>query len=1197
MYTKPQSIRMVAVAVTLAIAAFAPQASAQRPLGTEADLLRNSEVLDEIGVTDDQKTKLQELQKPFDFNAYREAQAAAKTQEEKDKLREEMTAQVQNSRTKFKENALAVLNDEQRKKIRGIYLTTNQVRGLADETIAAEYGLTEEQTEQIAKLSQDRRSAFRNMSRQATDEERDELEAEWRSKLLAVLTDEQKARFSKELAQAPGQEEQATAQTPSAGGSGSTESGGSGRPSTDPPDGEEATASFGGEAGSEQLVDEFSFNFRFAPWDQVLQMFADGTGLTLDLNDVPPGTFSHLDNNKYSAKEALDIINGYLLRKGYGMFEKEGFLIVLNLDNGIPPSLLRDVKLEELLSVDPVQVGNNELVNVTLEVGDLDTAKAAQEIEALIGPWGSMIALTESHLLIVTDIGSNLRRINTVLVLAMAKSKPDALVFKRYAIVHMDVEEAELSVMTQFGMRQGAQNVSAAVEQSRFRDRSGRSQTPQPTQRTQTPAQSEIKVASDVRLNSLLVTGTIVQHDLVQSILDAIDTDETPDGGAPRRRGSYLNVYQLKSADATEVTKTLTAMNIPGVTVINEEGRAGRIHIMATERKHEEVAELIRQLDGGGGSEAVSVIQLHSMDPLSAAATLRSLFYADGDAAPTIETDLYGRRLIIRGSQDHITQIKTVLAELGETGGPRVRMGGTVRNRALQGRDPEQFLRILKQQWDASEVPLKVLVLEEQSPVESRQTSDGELPTGPTEAGPSDAQPPGRNNLRSAPEADDDGESKEPDVTSRRSVDPARRHIEWQAPKQTIPVRFTPKNGQAADESTAAGAGPENGGPPATQQRNRNQQPPRPGVEVIVRGDELILSGRDEAELDRLEDLFDYLQQTVPFKPRYTQFFLKSADALEASDMLSQLMPSSSVATTSAATGGGMLDAITGGFGNLGSSLMDATGLSGLGASTNSLTIVPDIRTNSLFLQGPPVMVKDAISLLKVLDSNDGPESLKDMQARSIAVKYADVREVKPMLDDLFKTYLQAQQQGRGQQANPLAAMFGGGGGGGNGRGGGGSAVRMTLAVDEQNSLILVNSSQELFDEVESVVAELDETARQANRLIKVIQLKNADASLIQQSLTNLMPRVTVSSSRTGSSRTSSSSGNTPGASSQGSSSSQQDAINRAIQDRIRQRFQGGGGGGSTSPFGGGRGTGGSTRGGFGGFGGRGSGGGGFRGF
>ena len=209
-------------------------------------------------------------------------------------------------------------------------------------------------------------------------------------------------------------------------------------------------------------------------------------------------------------------------------------------------------------------------------------------------------------------------------------------------------------------------------------------------------------------------------------------------------------------------------------------------------------------------------------------------------------------------------------------------------------------------------------------------------------------------------------------------------------------------------------------------------------------------------------------------------------------------------------------------------------------------------------------------------------------------MKYADVREVKPMLDDLFKTYLQAQQQGRGQQANPLAAMFGGGGGGGNGRGGGGSAVRMTLAVDEQNSLILVNSSQELFDEVESVVAELDETARQANRLIKVIQLKNADASLIQQSLTNLMPRVTVSSSRTGSSRTSSSSGNTPGASSQGSSSSQQDAINRAIQDRIRQRFQGGGGGGSTSPFGGGRGTGGSTRGGFGG---RGSGGGGFRGF
>ena len=217
--------------------------------------------------------------------------------------------------------------------------------------------------------------------------------------------------------------------------------------------------------------------------------------------------------------------------------------------------------------------------------------------------------------------------------------------------------------------------------------------------------------------------------------------------------------------------------------------------------------------------------------------------------------------------------------------------------------------------------------------------------------------------------------------------------------------------------------------------------------------------------------------------------------------MLSQFFPSSSVATTSMASGGGsMLGSLAGSLGSMGSSLMDATGLSGLGSTSNSLKIIPDLRTNSLFMAGPPMMVKDAISLLKVLDSNDGPESLKDMQARTIEVEYADVQEVKSMLDDLFKTYLEAQNQGRQQQQNPLAAMFGGAGGG---RGGNNEAaqVRMHLAVDQQNSLILVNSSQELFDEVDKVVKGLDQAAQQANKLIRVIQLKNADASMIQQSL------------------------------------------------------------------------------------------------
>ncbi len=1239
----------------LACAMMSPEVMAQRGRGSETDLLRSEAVYAELGLSDETAKKLQELKAASEFDRDYFAKASqqireAKTDEEKNRLRQEMGDMIQAQRTMFQDKAPALLSEAERAKLRGLYLKNSGPRGLASDSIAEDYGLTDEQKKKLDELYGQRRGAARQLDSNTSDEDREKFESEWQQKYLAVLTPEQKSRFEKELSQAPAPREQVasgdtrdSSAAPSAMAQSSTDkpAGATTAPavSNKPPEGETATLSFGDAAGGQRrIVDEFSFNFKYAPWDQVLQMFADATGLTLDLNKVPPGTFSHLDDRKYDAKKALDIMNGYLLRKGFGMFQKDHFLIVINLDDGIPPSLLRDVTVEELLAVGPNQaVGDNELVNVPIEISEMDTAKAAQEIEPLVGPWGSMIALTESRLLIVTDIGSNLRRIHRLLTEAMSKSKPDALVFNAYPLKHMDAEEAEIQVLTQFGMRQNVENVtSAAQEQSRMRARTqSRTRGSTPTPQANSAASSEespIQIASDLRLNSLLVTGTAKQHALVKEILAFVDVGEGPDGKplARGRKGTYLEVYEVKSSDAREVASTLSAMNMPGVTVVNEDARNGRLHIMASERQHQEVAMLIRQLDGAGSIGSVAVIPLAQMDPVSAAATLRSLFYSDGDDAPTIETDLYGRRLIVRGSIDHITQIKQVLADLGEDGsGVRDRGdGGTVRRLSMQGRDPQDFLKLLKANWDANETTkLKIMELEESGPVKSRQTSDGELPLEGERMGPaaerpreSDAPPVSQREdavpEKVSPNVPDSEVTQAPVKRSGRgsnfSVSSTGSRNKGSAiSSSALALSQSPlfamrdRSTGISSSSTMAAQRAEHiqtralwspNAPPdeeadddtsakAADQSSEDDKP----LEIIVQGDDLILSSSNEKELDRLEDLFDMLQQTIPFKPEYTQYFLKSADALEASDMLSQFFPSSSVAsTTSSMTGGSMLGSLAGGFSDLGGSLMDATGLSGLGGVSNSLKIIPDPRTNSLFLTGPPIMVKDAISLLKVLDSNDGPDSLKDMQPRKILVDYADVNDVKNMLDDLFKTYLEAQSQGRNsQQQNPLAAMFGGGGRGGSGNEA--AQVRMHLTVDQQNSLILVNSSLELFEAVESVVKDLDTAAKDANRMIRVIQLKNADATMIQQSLTSLLPRVSVSSSSTSGRSSSSNSGdnNARGGNddnnraAEAAQQAQREAFMRAMQQRGAQGGGGGAqrGGGGRGGFGGG-GFGGGGRGG-----------------
>ena len=909
-------------------------------------------------------------------------------------------------------------------------------------------------------------------------------------------------------------------------------------------------------------------------------------------------------------------MNGYLLRKGYAIVQKDNFLIVLNTDNDIYPSLIPDVNAEDLLKIgDELVVGDNELVNVTIAVDGLDAGRAAQEVEALLGPHGSLIALTESQIMIVTDIGANLRRIHGLLTAAMSKSKPDALIFTAYHLRNMDAEEAEIAVMTQFGMRQNVANVSvSAEERSRAQARSqafNRGQTPAPAAK----AEEEIQVAADLRLNSLLVTGTAKQHELVATIIETLDVSETPDGNplARGRKGTYLEVYQVKSADAGEVTKTLSAMNIPGVQVVNEDRRTGRIHIMATERQHLEVAVLIRQLDGAGNIGSVSVIPLAQMDPLSAAATLRSLFLGDGDDAPTIETDLYGRRLIVRGTIEHITQIKQVLADLGEDGtGIRQRTdGGTVRRFSMQGRNPDDFIKILQQAWEAQEgTKINIVIPQDQGPIRSRRTSTGEFGEEPesvpearrpqnerADAPPSQrTSPPPRSMIsdsrwRGARPPSSASSARGLEISSHS----AERFIPVKAPHATQTAESQTDATQTAESQTDATQTAESQ-TDATQTeesqtllggaRQSRQARNFDAVDIIVYGDELILSSRDEAQLDRMEDLLDELQQSIPFKPEWTVVYLNSADATEAADMLSQFFPSSSVASSSSSLGGSMLESLGGSFSSMGSSLMDMTGLSGLGASSTSMKIIPDLRTNSLFISGPQMMVKDALAFLKVLDSNDVPDSLKDMQPRAIIVEHADVNQVATLLGDVFKPYLEAQGQNRQQQQNPLAAVFGGGGGGGRGGNNEAGQVRMTLGVDTQTSTILISSSQALFDEVEFVVRGLDDRAKTANRMVRPIQLKNADPILIQQVLANLLPRVSVTASSTRPSprpSPSSSTSGTPGGRPSSGSNPQQDAINRAIQERMRGGRGTGGGtsGGGRSGFGGG--TSGGGRGGFGG--------------
>ena len=207
---------------------------------------------------------------------------------------------------------------------------------------------------------------------------------------------------------------------------------------------------------------------------------------------------------------------------------------------------------------------------------------------------------------------------------------------------------------------------------------------------------------------------------------------------------------------------------------------------------------------------------------------------------------------------------------------------------------------------------------------------------------------------------------------------------------------------------------------------------------------------------------------------------------------------------------------MTSGLSSFGGSLMDMSGVGSLSGAT-ALRIIPDVRSNSLYVQGPADAVRQVDELLAQIDAPK-PGTERDRVARPIPVEYADVNEVADIVREVYK---EQTADGLGS----MAGMFGGGGRGGRGggnplamlMGGGGDdedgpSVQLSVAVDTRTSRLIVSAPDDLFTQVQTLVRDLDDAAKDANRSVRFVTLKDADAAFVTQSLGAMMPGVTSGS-------------------------------------------------------------------------------------
>lgn len=1176
------------------------------PRGGLTGTLRNEQVQQELGLTEEQKAALQELEQGGDgremfrdsFDRMRDAQ----TDEERQQIQAEMAELFQARQKEREDKVRELLGPEKSTRLEQLSLQRAGTGALFRDDVAESLGLEQAQRDKFTEIGNEYRIAREELGRDASDEDRQKLRDEFNEKYLAVMTESQRAAWTEKLGTPATYDLQDSGRRGGDRGFGAPPGGAPpgqpGQPGPQavapapqpmivmaPPEGAVVVSSFGAPAGEAadrgNEASNISFNFRYAPWVDVLKLFADRAGFTLDLNTVPPGTFNYYDDGTYTITEALDILNGYLIPKGYILVRRDRFLVCINLDDkaGIPLNLVPNVDRAELYTR-----GLNELMTVVFTVEGANIDDTVKEVSQLLGPQGKPVGLKSTNSIVVTDIGSSLRRIDTLL--QQISAAPESTVFKSYPLTNIAADEAEITLRAMLGLQVGVSNISAGSnggDRGGFDPRDPRSwdRNRDSSRSSTTAATSTARLYAELRTNSIMVTATPAEHKIVEAAIEVIDIDEQTAGSYVRGRRPYLVVYEVNDSDPQEVVKTLSVL-IPGV-VVNEDGRNEKIHIMATDAQHKEVAALIRQLDGMGGGEQVVVIPLVKMDPVTASITLRSMFVRDGESAPTIEPDLYGRQLMIRGNAAQLAQAQQILTQLGEDGtGVRKGGAGGLSTFSVYGRDPDLILEMLQK---SALNPIRIVRPKDRGPVEGIRTpgrdetpvevdlESGE-PSASVPAAPRGVPVHLAVQTETRPAADDAAPpatppaSRIPDAELDRLLDFLGPAPQPAANPPAAPPATTPAGDAPAAEPTEPA--------PSAAPTVRPAADPNAPVTITVMGDDLLISTDDPATRARVEAQLEELMQAIPPSTSWTIFPLEYADVTTTAAMLEQLFPDSTVASADSLGGSSsMFGSLTSGISSMTSSLSSMTGLSG--SSTGGIRMIPYPPDNSLFVSGPTHKVREVEAMLKILDSGELSASLRDRTPRMIPVRYADIDEVLAIVKDAYKDALETEQdRGARNAANMFAQMMGGGGRRGGDQGGGTPAVALTIAVDRQTSQLIVSSSQSRFEEIKALVEQVDQASLEARQTVRVITLQNTSTAQLQNTISSLMPRVKVSTtgSRTSSSSSSgSSSSNGPSTSGSENRGPDQDQMRRMMEERMRAMQQQGGAqpGGNNTPFGGGR--------------------------
>jgi type II secretory pathway component GspD/PulD (secretin) len=556
---------------------------------------------------------------------------------------------------------------------------------LLDSETATQLGVSPEQVSKFDNILEGRSALARSMG------SREKAAEEIQKRLVEVLTDEQKSKWVA-LVGTPIAKEQPkvdVASSPSdakavAPGS---DAAGSAVPSVTELRMRARTQPSGSQASGSQ--DGLLLNFNAAPWPEVLKWLAREADLSLQMDYLPTGTFTYSDSKRYTVAEAMDIMNGILLTKGYTLIKKQRILTTLDLESGESPEVMRRriADMAELVSFSELdRRGEYELVKCLFSLERTSIEDMEKEVGRLLGPQGSVIPMASAQQLLITETGGKLRIIRDTIERSENPQGSRSAKIVRLPLKYVSAEEV-----------MGVARNLLKIKENEF-------------------VADDISISTDAFGSTLFATGTVDKLQKLQDIVTELDKKPDESGTKASAEQPFIKSHSILGSDPT-TTEAVLQSAFAGQPNINMavDPKTNNIIFRGTKADHDFLDKIISEL--AGQASDVEFIPLGNSDPQLVLQTLERLYgkiAKDKDPAtikgPIYSLDPTSNRMMVKGTTQEVEQIKILIGKLEETSPIADSFGDGMRMLPMKGKAAERVLEQVQMMIEARKSRIKVVM-------------------------------------------------------------------------------------------------------------------------------------------------------------------------------------------------------------------------------------------------------------------------------------------------------------------------------------------------------------------------------------------------------------------------------------------------------------------------------------------------------